>query len=286
MPDRFSASLPLQCASVQRPQARCCTASLTLRVKREALAIGGVEGELAASAGRGEAVGGGRGGHLGAAPEAAGPRVLGLDPGFASMGYALLELHPTGGADVVGLGVIRTKKSAAKRGVYAADDNLRRARGLAVSLAELVETHGVVAICAESMSFPRNASAAGKLSMAWGILAALTGADLPLVQASPQRIKEALCGRKDASKGDLEFELLKRYGNDIECLLDEVPASLHEHAYDALGAIAACLDSETIRLARTMAAQRSVNPARNAASGLFRGASDNQSGPQQGRGGV
>jgi Holliday junction resolvasome RuvABC endonuclease subunit len=179
--------------------------------------------------------------------------VLGIDPGFAATGYALVELHPTGGMDVVGLGVIRTKKSSAKRGVYAADDNLRRARELAVSLSALIHTHNVVAICAESMSFPRNASSAGKLSMAWGILAALTAADLPLVQASPQRIKEAVCGRKDASKGELEFELLRRYGNDIEALLSAVPASLHEHAYDALGAIAACLDSETIRLARMMA---------------------------------
>lgn len=175
-------------------------------------------------------------------------KVLGIDPGFASCGYALIHVGTTG-ETVVELGVLRTEKSAAKRQVLATDDNVRRTRELARPLTELVQRADVV--CAESMSFPRNASAAGKMCLCWGLLVGLVFArDLPLLEASPQEIKKRICGRRDASKEELERELVRRY----EPLPPEVPASLREHAYDALGAAVACLDSDVIRLARRLPA--------------------------------
>ena len=178
--------------------------------------------------------------------------VLACDPGFAAFGFAIVQLT-TDGERVVGLGVLRTKRSPAKRGVFASDDALRRARELALQLGEILDSHNVIAIAAESMSHVRNSSAAAKVSLAWGVLAALTARDLPLLQVSPQGIKKAIVGRPGASKADVQLKLLQRYGAATADLLSAVPASLHEHAYDALGALVACLDSETLRLARTMA---------------------------------
>jgi Holliday junction resolvasome RuvABC endonuclease subunit len=181
------------------------------------------------------------------------PVVLGVDPGFASTGIALVRLLPDG-EEAVLLDVLRTSKDDAKRRTLAADDNLRRTRELARAFARLVVEHGVRAICAESMSHPRNASNSGKMSLCWGALAAVAEAHgLPLVQASPQAIKLAVAGAKTASKDDLEFALLQRFGNATEALFTG-PDGQREHAFDALAALVACLDSDVVRALRPRAA--------------------------------
>lgn len=169
--------------------------------------------------------------------------VLGCDPGLANFGIAVVELEPL---RVITLEVLRTKKSTAK--ALVADDNVRRSREIAASLLELCK-HRPVAICAEAMSHPRNASAAGKLSMSWGVLSAISALlDIPIVQASPQRIKKATCGRADASKAEVQRALVDRFG----ALVWPTPGGVIEHAADALGAVIACLDSDVMRMARQM----------------------------------
>lgn len=183
-----------------------------------------------------------------------GVAVLGCDPGFANCGVALVQLLSD--REVVrALDVIRTAKDSAKRRTYAADDNLRRARELHRALDGLVVTHNVRAIAAESMSFPRNATNSAKMSLCWGVLASIAEARrLPIVQASPQAIKRAVTGSTTASKDEVEFALLKRFGNDAEELFTG-PDGLREHAFDALGAVVACLDSDVLRALRPRAAE-------------------------------
>lgn len=172
--------------------------------------------------------------------------VLGIDPGFASMGVAVVDVTEHG-VGVITLDVIRTQKDDRKRRTLASDDNVRRAREIA---GRLFEAH-IGAICAEAMSFPRNSSAAAKMALSWGVICALAQVrDVPIVQASPQQIKQAVTGSKTASKLDVEAALLKRYGNQIEQLVAHLPDSQHEHAFDALAAVVACLDSDVLRMAR------------------------------------
>ena len=176
--------------------------------------------------------------------------VLGLDPGFASLGYALVALHPVR-ETILSMGVIRTSKSTAKQGVLAADDNLRRARELWSLINQ--QLTAVEVICAESMSFPRNSQAAAKVAMSWGVIAALAEQrGLPIVQASPQAIKKSLCGVKSASKEEVQAALTARYG--ALPLDPKVPKGEHEHAFDALAAVVCCLDSEVLRMARKLSA--------------------------------
>lgn len=81
--------------------------------------------------------------------------LLGIDPGFAALGLARVELLAAG-ERVLNLAVIRTEASAQKREVRASDDNLRRARELAAALDAQV-TPEVVALAVEAQSWPRNA---------------------------------------------------------------------------------------------------------------------------------
>ena len=180
--------------------------------------------------------------------------VLGIDPGFASSGYAVVGLLPE--KEVVCLmGVIRTEKSDAKRAVLASDDNLRRARSIYNELERLCGVCGVVrVICAESMSFPRNASAAAKVAMCWGLIAALSQArGIPIVQVTPKQLKKALCQDGSASKEQVQEALRMRYNPQVlDDHLARVPRGQEEHPYDALAAVVACLDSDPIRMARKM----------------------------------
>lgn len=177
--------------------------------------------------------------------------ILGIDPGLASFGVAVVELLPEG-ERVLALEVIRTAKSAAKHDVLAACDNVRRARELAAALESIIRERCPVAIAAESMSFPRSSSVAGKMCLAWGVVSALAEEHgLPVVQASPQQVKAAVVGDKSASKLDVESALLRRYGNAIEALV-HVPDGQREHAFDSLAAVVASLGSDVVRMARAM----------------------------------
>lgn len=200
--------------------------------------------------------------------------LLGLDPGFASLGYAVLKLAPDISDDRVEyMGTIITEKSNKKRSVYASDDNLRRAKEIRSALKKVVSDAAlkakvetgyegrVVGICAEAMSFPRNAGSAAKVAMAWGIIASM---DLPVFQMSPQAIKLAVCGTKSASKSDVEEGLISMFrgktGQNIELLLKDLPKSKREHPYDALAAIVACRDTEAVSLIRSSICVGSTSP--------------------------
>lgn len=186
--------------------------------------------------------------------------VLGADPGFASFGFSVVRLTKTT-EEIVHTDVIRTQKSAKKAGVKAADDNFRRAQVIATTLHEVVRIYQPMAVAAESASWPRNASASAKLAMSWGILADLCHVyQLPMVQASPQELKKALCDNKSATKEDIRRSMELRYSGQFDGFKARYPArkppqpnGQWEHGFDAAGAVVACLDTDVIRMARGMA---------------------------------
>lgn len=179
--------------------------------------------------------------------------VVGIDGGLAALGWAALRLEPTGEVPHA-LGVFATAPSARRRHVLAADDNLRRARELARSLAGVLDLYRPAVLALEAMSAPRNAASAAKLSMSLGVVAALAEArGLPLVAASPQEVKRALCGRLDASKEDVAAAVVRCLPGAGD-LLGRVRPGLREHAADAAAVALACLDADAVRLARRLAA--------------------------------
>lgn len=183
--------------------------------------------------------------------------VFGIDPGFASIGFSVVLLDGSKTEVPIRMGLLSTAKSNKKSNVLASDDNLRRAREIYVALKPLLisgEYGPVRAVCAETMSYPRNSSAAAKMAMCWGVLAALTEElDIPVLQVTPQDLKKKVCGQPTASKEDIQKALDKRFGKSvIDGLLGKLAAGKHEHPCDALGAVVACLDSDILRAMRRM----------------------------------
>ena len=182
--------------------------------------------------------------------------VLGVDPGLGHCGWVLAQLEPGPTAITIrDLGVIKTKRSDRKRGVRESDDLLRRVRSFYQQLGDVLRHNEVFAICAESMSWPRNAASTAKIALCWGALAALASErGLPFVQASPQEVKRAMCNRADASKEEVAAAVTKHMP-EVESLLrlGRLPAGQHEHAYDAAAVVLACLDSDVVRMARRVA---------------------------------
>jgi Holliday junction resolvasome RuvABC endonuclease subunit len=198
--------------------------------------------------------------------------VLGIDPGFASLGYAVLELGVGGAEDrVVTIGVLRTKATDKKHRVLVADDNVRRGRELARPLGTLVrkgdtdyahkppmgglfeDVSTICLVCAEKMSFPRSSSAAAKVAMTWGLMIAnLERYHLPLLVATPQDVKRRVTGKADASKKEVEAAMIKRFGRGLLRMVKGIPETQREHAFDALASAVACLDSEEGRMVRTL----------------------------------
>lgn len=183
--------------------------------------------------------------------------VLGVDPGFASFGYAVVRLTQT--AEVVtAVNVIRTQRSDKKRNIKAADDNFRRGQEIAAELYNAVKRFKPRVLTAEAASWPRNASATAKVAMSWGILITLCHQfQLPMVQASPQEIKKTLCGNKSATKESVRRALEDRYPGQFDSFKDSYPAKRPpkpngqwEHGFDAVGSVVACLDTSVLRMAR------------------------------------
>jgi len=185
--------------------------------------------------------------------------LLGLDPGFASIGWAVVE--ESGSRPVIkAMGVIRTEKSDKKQKVLASDDNFRRARELAREIRALVSTYRVDVLCAESMSFPRNSSTAAKMAMAWGVIADICEqGGQPMLMATPKGIKKAVChGDGSASKEDVQTAMKITFGDAPARFMNEakIPQGQWEHPFDALAAVVACRDSETIRLLKKVDARQ------------------------------
>lgn len=173
---------------------------------------------------------------------------LGIDPGFSSFGWCTLAISPPAQLRPLACGVIRTAKASKKSATYASDDNLSRAREISSALAALIQQHNPSVLCAESMSFPRNASAAAKVAVSWGVVASLAERyNLPVLQASPQKVKKALCGVNDASKEQVQAAFTERVCS-LDQLLAGVPRGQHEHPYDAAAVVVACLDSDVMRV--------------------------------------
>lgn len=175
--------------------------------------------------------------------------VLGIDGGFASLGWAVLSVNEAS-ATLINSGVIRTEKSARKQEVRASDDNFRRCQEIHTQLARLIGIHEPQLLCMEAFSPPRNASNGSKMGMAFGVIAALAdNCGLPVLQASPQDIKKALCGKKTATKEEIQMVVESRFPN-IEW---PKQTSLWEHVGDAVAVVLACENSNAMKMARRMA---------------------------------
>jgi Holliday junction resolvasome RuvABC endonuclease subunit len=173
--------------------------------------------------------------------------LLGLDPGLAACGWATVEYNWAAMA-VERIGTYRTTPSPAKLRISAAEDLVRRGLELAsatdAAIVDLDAAGDQVIICAEAMSYPRSASAAAKMAIAWGIICAVASHHRTrIVLASPRQIRAAIGVPPGGGKREVQRALEKQLGAiDWPRRRADV-----EHAADALAAVVACVNLATVR---------------------------------------
>jgi crossover junction endodeoxyribonuclease RuvC len=136
-------------------------------------------------------------------------RILGLDPGTATVGYGLIEIED-GQPSLVTYGVLSTSPEDG--------DTSRRLQMIYEELNGLIEQYKPNLAAVEELFFGRNITTAVRVGQARGVLLlALANAGIPVAEYSPPKIKEAVSGYGKASKQQVQFMVQ----NILD--LDEIP---------------------------------------------------------------
>lgn len=158
----------------------------------------------------------------GGADAGRGPRVLGIDPGLAATGWAVLSPGPPR-PQVLGCGTIRTSPS---------DDPGARLMKIARGLREAIAAHAPQVAAVEQALVARGARSALALGQAWGVaLLSAAEAGLSVHEYLPMHVKQAVTGFGHAEKGQVERMVVRLVA------IAGTPGS--SHAADAV-AIALC----------------------------------------------
>ena len=146
-------------------------------------------------------------------------RIIGIDPGLASVGYGIIESRGTH-LRYLGHGCIVTSKDL---------EMGKRLLALFAAISDLVEEWEPGVASMESLYFWKNVSSALPVAEAKGVIRlAFARASVPLADYSPTAIKQAVSGSARAEKGQVQ-EMVK-----LILGLGEIPKP--DHASDALAA--------------------------------------------------
>jgi crossover junction endodeoxyribonuclease RuvC len=122
-------------------------------------------------------------------------RVLGIDPGTAITGYAVVE-EMEGRLSLVAIGVVETP---AKTPLPA------RLQSIYAGLQGVIAEHTPETAAVEELFFSRNTRTAMSVGEARGVvLLALADAGLPIVEYTPMQIKQAVTGYGSADKRQVQ----------------------------------------------------------------------------------
>lgn len=159
-------------------------------------------------------------------------RVLGIDPGFASLGWGAFFVGLDGRREFMSCGILETAK---KEGLRKSTDVALRGEDLFIELHSVFQEVRPNAVFVEGQSWPRDASVSAKMGVAWGIVLACSALNgTRVVQIPPKDLKYRLTGSTSAEKKIVQAA--------VEKLLPESAKSLArfrsraEHPADALGA--------------------------------------------------
>ena len=122
-------------------------------------------------------------------------RVLGIDPGYATTGYAVIE-RDRGALKPVAIGVIRTSNS---------DSRPLRLAELRAELLGLIAAHGPVSVALERVFFTANVRTAMAVGQASGVAMATAGeAGLEVTEYTPTEVKQSVTGVGTAPKHQVQ----------------------------------------------------------------------------------
>jgi crossover junction endodeoxyribonuclease RuvC len=131
-------------------------------------------------------------------------KVLGIDPGTATVGFGLLATEPGRPPRLIECGVIRTQARAPLP---------LRLQAIHEGLNELFQRHHPDVLAVEDIFYATNARTTAVLGHARGVIL-LSGAlaGIPVAEYPPARIKKAIVGRGAALKPQVGYMVAKLLG--------------------------------------------------------------------------
>lgn len=122
-------------------------------------------------------------------------RVLGIDPGYATTGYAVIE-RSRGGLTPISVGAIRTSGS---------DPHPKRLAYLRTQLLDLIREHAPGSVALEKVFFSVNVRTAMAVGQASGVAMATAGeAGLDVTEYTPTEVKQSVTGTGTAPKHQVQ----------------------------------------------------------------------------------
>lgn len=130
--------------------------------------------------------------------------VLGIDPGLTRCGYAVMVAGPSGSAQALALGVLRTDKD---------DDTPSRLAILQSDIEALLDEFRPAAVAVERVFFQNNVSTAIGVAQASGVvLAAAARRGCVVAQYTPSQVKDTVAGWGGADKAQVQRMVQMRLG--------------------------------------------------------------------------
>jgi crossover junction endodeoxyribonuclease RuvC len=149
--------------------------------------------------------------------------ILGIDPGTATTGYAIIDKMRSGEMHVIDFGVIKTSK---------ANTDSSRLLELKKDLNKIIKKFKPVRAGVEKLYFETNVKTAMTVSQARGVVLLLLEENrIELSEFTPLQVKSSICGYGKADKQQVQYMVQKTFG------LKSIPKP--DDAADAL-AIALC----------------------------------------------
>ncbi len=154
-------------------------------------------------------------------------RILGIDPGLAITGWAVVDFDPHSTPNIVDYGCIFTEKG------LTVSQRLKEIYG---DIKEIVSTHKPEYAGIETLLFCNNAKTAIAVGEARGVvLLALEEENIPIREFTPLQVKSSIAGYGKANKKQVQENVKLLYG------LNEVPKP-----DDAADALAIAMATEVI----------------------------------------
>ncbi|GHV92614.1 crossover junction endodeoxyribonuclease RuvC [Spirochaetia bacterium] len=156
-------------------------------------------------------------------------RIIGVDPGLASTGWGVVDLSGNR-LRYIAHGCIETKAETPRA---------ERLFFIYQAFKQVLETWKPVESAIENLYFARNVSSAMAVAEARGVLCmTLTQQGLPVMEITPNAIKQAVVGVSSADKKQIQEMIRLILG------LESIPRP--DHAADALGAAICCAHSSPL----------------------------------------
>ena len=129
--------------------------------------------------------------------------ILGLDPGLARLGYAVISYREEE-LNALQFGMIPTDSK---------DDDATRIERLVLQVEKIVEDFPITEAALEDLYFSRNVSSAlGVAQVRGALIFVLRRAGIPIVTFSPNTVKLAVCGNGRANKKEVARMSARRLG--------------------------------------------------------------------------